>query len=111
MSREGKEVRLTRRHRRGTPGDLVNLVVPRGIVEAPAEFDRLAAARFALNIADVQEVVRTALGGMRVAMTVEGLELINVAVIEAEGPLSFDGDIRLRRLERVARLMLENLRE
>jgi Cu(I)/Ag(I) efflux system membrane protein CusA/SilA len=38
------------------------------------DINRLAAARFALNIADVQEVVRTALGGMRVAQTVEGLE-------------------------------------
>jgi Cu(I)/Ag(I) efflux system membrane protein CusA/SilA len=38
------------------------------------DIDRLSAARFALNIADVQEVVRTALGGMRVGMTVEGLE-------------------------------------
>jgi len=36
--------------------------------------NRIAASRFALNIADVQEVVRTALGGMRVAQTVEGLE-------------------------------------
>jgi Cu(I)/Ag(I) efflux system membrane protein CusA/SilA len=36
--------------------------------------NRVAAARFALNIADVQDVVRTALGGMRVAETVEGLE-------------------------------------
>ena len=38
------------------------------------DIDRLAAARFALNIADIQEVVRTALGGMSVAQTVEGLE-------------------------------------
>ncbi|MDA3868787.1 MAG: CusA/CzcA family heavy metal efflux RND transporter [Gammaproteobacteria bacterium] len=38
------------------------------------DIDRLAAARFALNIADVQEVVRLALGGMQVAQTVEGLE-------------------------------------
>ncbi len=38
------------------------------------DIDRQAAARFALNIADVQEVVRTALGGMRVAQSVEGLE-------------------------------------
>jgi len=38
------------------------------------DIDRIAAARFALNIADIQDVVRTALGGMRVAMTVEGLE-------------------------------------
>jgi len=38
------------------------------------DIDRQAAARLALNIADLQEVVRTALGGMRVAQTVEGLE-------------------------------------
>jgi copper/silver efflux system protein len=38
------------------------------------DIDRLSAARFALNIADIQELVRTALGGMRVGMTVEGLE-------------------------------------
>ncbi|MDH5514089.1 MAG: efflux RND transporter permease subunit [Gammaproteobacteria bacterium] len=38
------------------------------------DINRQAAARFALNIADVQEVVSTALGGMRVAQTVEGLE-------------------------------------
>lgn len=38
------------------------------------DVDRRAAARFGLNIADVQEVVRTALGGMRVTESVEGLE-------------------------------------
>jgi len=38
------------------------------------DIDRKAASRFALNIADVQEVVRTAIGGMNVATTVEGLE-------------------------------------
>ncbi len=38
------------------------------------DINRKEAARFALNIADIQEVVKTALGGMRVAMTVEGLE-------------------------------------
>jgi copper/silver efflux system protein len=38
------------------------------------DIDRLAAARFGLNIADVQEVVRTAVGGMNVAESVEGLE-------------------------------------
>ena len=38
------------------------------------DIDRVAAARLGLNIADIQEVVRTALGGMRVGMSVEGLE-------------------------------------
>jgi Cu(I)/Ag(I) efflux system membrane protein CusA/SilA len=36
--------------------------------------DRRAAARFGLNIADVQEVIATAVGGMDVTETVEGLE-------------------------------------
>ena len=35
---------------------------------------RLDAARYGLNIADVQEVVETAVGGMTLAYTVEGLE-------------------------------------
>ena len=38
------------------------------------DINRLSAARFGLNIKDVQEVVRTALGGMAVSQTVEGLE-------------------------------------
>ncbi len=38
------------------------------------DIQRKKAARLGLNIADVQEVVRTALGGMRVTQTVEGLE-------------------------------------
>ncbi len=38
------------------------------------DIDRLAAARFGLNIRDIQEVVSTAIGGMQVGTTVEGLE-------------------------------------
>ena len=38
------------------------------------DIKRREAARFALNIADIQEVVKTAVGGMRVGMSVEGLE-------------------------------------
>ncbi|NNM19668.1 MAG: efflux RND transporter permease subunit [Gammaproteobacteria bacterium] len=38
------------------------------------DIDRARAARLGLNIADVQEVVRTAVGGMNVTQTVEGLE-------------------------------------
>jgi Cu(I)/Ag(I) efflux system membrane protein CusA/SilA len=36
--------------------------------------DRLAAARLGLNISDVQEIINTAVGGMNVTETVEGLE-------------------------------------
>jgi Cu(I)/Ag(I) efflux system membrane protein CusA/SilA len=38
------------------------------------DIDRVRAARFGLNIADVQQVVATAIGGMNVAQTIEGLE-------------------------------------
>lgn len=38
------------------------------------DIDRLKAARLGLNILDVQEVIRTAVGGMNVTETVEGLE-------------------------------------
>ncbi len=38
------------------------------------DIDRLKAARFGLNIADVQQVVATAIGGMNVTQTTEGLE-------------------------------------
>ncbi|MDH5736191.1 MAG: efflux RND transporter permease subunit, partial [Gammaproteobacteria bacterium] len=38
------------------------------------DIDRLTASRFGLNIADVQEVIRTAVGGMSITLTVEGLE-------------------------------------
>jgi Cu(I)/Ag(I) efflux system membrane protein CusA/SilA len=38
------------------------------------DVDRLAAARYGLTTGDVQDVVRTAVGGMNVTTTVEGLE-------------------------------------
>jgi Cu(I)/Ag(I) efflux system membrane protein CusA/SilA len=38
------------------------------------DIHRVAAARYGLNIADVQEVVESAIGGMTIGYTVEGLE-------------------------------------
>jgi len=38
------------------------------------DIDRLTASRFGLNVADVQEVIRTAVGGMSITQTLEGLE-------------------------------------
>jgi copper/silver efflux system protein len=38
------------------------------------DVDRLAAARFGLNIADVHDIVRAAIGGIRVGESVEGLQ-------------------------------------
>ncbi|MDH5393107.1 MAG: efflux RND transporter permease subunit [Gammaproteobacteria bacterium] len=44
------------------------------------DIDRLSASRYGLNIADVQAVISTALGGMQVTETVEGLERYPVNV-------------------------------
>ncbi|MBV1883263.1 MAG: efflux RND transporter permease subunit [Pseudomonadales bacterium] len=44
------------------------------------DIDREKAARFALNIADVQGVIRTAIGGVNVTETIEGLERYPVNV-------------------------------
>lgn len=38
------------------------------------EVDRPGAARYGLNVADIHEVIRTAVGGMNIGTTVEGLE-------------------------------------
>jgi Cu(I)/Ag(I) efflux system membrane protein CusA/SilA len=38
------------------------------------DINRRAAARYGLSIAEVQDVIRTAIGGMQVAETIEGLE-------------------------------------
>jgi Cu(I)/Ag(I) efflux system membrane protein CusA/SilA len=44
------------------------------------DIDRLRAARYGFNIADVQAVVSTAVGGMNVSQTIEGLERYPVNV-------------------------------
>ena len=44
------------------------------------DIDRDRASRFGLNIRDIQEIVRTAIGGMNVTETVEGLERYPVNV-------------------------------
>ncbi len=62
------------------------------------DIDRVAAARYGLNIADVQDVVRMALGGMNITETVEGLERYPVN-------LRYPQDLR-DSLERVRQLSL-----
>ncbi len=44
------------------------------------DIDRKRASRFGLNIADVQDIIRSAVGGMNVTQTVEGLERYPVNV-------------------------------
>lgn len=47
--------------------------------------DRERAARYGLNISDVQDIVRTAIGGMNVAQTVEGLERYPINIRYPQG--------------------------
>lgn len=44
------------------------------------KIDRQAASRYALNISDVQSVVATAIGGMTIGETVEGLQRFSISV-------------------------------
>lgn len=44
------------------------------------DIQRIQAARFGLNISDIQQVVATAIGGMNVTQTVEGLERYPVSI-------------------------------
>lgn len=44
------------------------------------DIHRIQAARFGLNISDIQQVVATAIGGMNVTQTVEGLERYPVSI-------------------------------
>jgi Cu(I)/Ag(I) efflux system membrane protein CusA/SilA len=64
------------------------------------DIDRVAAGRFGLNVKDVQDVVATAVGGMTVSWTVEGLERYP---INLRYPQSFRDSLeRLRTLPIVA---------
>jgi Cu(I)/Ag(I) efflux system membrane protein CusA/SilA len=44
------------------------------------EIDRVAAARYGINVGDIQNVIQTAVGGMSIAETVEGLERYPISV-------------------------------
>ena len=44
------------------------------------KIDRAAAARYGINVADIQDVFQTAVGGMSIAETVEGLERYSISV-------------------------------
>ncbi|MDH3832521.1 MAG: CusA/CzcA family heavy metal efflux RND transporter, partial [Gammaproteobacteria bacterium] len=68
----GKEIERVLTPVRGTVSVFAERVV--GGRYVVVDINRTAASRFGLNIADVQDVVSTAVGGMNVAETVEGLE-------------------------------------
>ena len=68
----GEDIAAVLRELPGTASVHVERVASGRYVEV--DVDRRRAARHGLNIADVQEIVRTAVGGVNVTRTVEGLE-------------------------------------
>jgi Cu(I)/Ag(I) efflux system membrane protein CusA/SilA len=60
------------------------------------DINRLAAARYGINVGDVQDVIQSAIGGMNIAETVEGLERYPINV-------RYDRDFRsdIESLQRV----------
>ena len=68
----GEDIAGVLRELPGTASVHVERVASGRYVEV--DVDRLRAARYGLNIADVQDIVRAAVGGVNVTRTVEGLE-------------------------------------
>jgi len=68
----GKQIEVVLKDVEGTASAFAERVA--GGRYVTVDIQRLDAARFGLNIADIQDVVRTAVGGMNIAETVEGLE-------------------------------------
>jgi len=72
LSRLGEEVEAVMRKVPGTLSAFSERVVGGNYLDY--EIDRLAAARYGLSVGDIQDVIQTAIGGMNVTETVEGLE-------------------------------------
>ncbi len=72
IERIGQDIEDTMRQVPGTASVYSERVTGGRYVQV--EIDRVRSARLGLNIADVQEVIRTAVGGLNVTETVEGLE-------------------------------------
>ncbi|HSO21869.1 MAG TPA: CusA/CzcA family heavy metal efflux RND transporter [Chondromyces sp.] len=72
LERLGKEIEAAVRPLPGTLSAYAERVMGGNYVEF--EIDRDAAARFGLTVGDVQDVIMSAIGGMNVDWTVEGLE-------------------------------------
>ncbi len=72
ISEIGQEIERVMREVPGTASVYAERVTGGRYINA--DIDRVKAARYGLNIADVQDVIRTAIGGMTVTESVEGLE-------------------------------------
>jgi Cu(I)/Ag(I) efflux system membrane protein CusA/SilA len=78
LSEVGKQIEAAVQTLPGTMSAYSERVVGGNYIDI--DVDREAAARFGLTVGDVQDVVRSALGGMNVTWTVEGLERYPVNV-------------------------------
>ncbi|MFH0920300.1 MAG: CusA/CzcA family heavy metal efflux RND transporter [Fibrobacterota bacterium] len=76
LERIGREVEAAIRNVRGTASAFAERAIGGNYLDI--QIDRREAARLGLQLADVQGTIETALGGMRVTTTVEGLERYSV---------------------------------
>ena len=72
LERLGREIEATVRPLDGTLSAYADRVMGGSYLDF--EVDRAEAARYGLTVADIQEVISSAIGGMNVSETVEGLE-------------------------------------
>ena len=72
LGRLGEEIESVVRVLPGTLSAIAERTV--GGYYLDIDIDRLAAARYGINVGDVQDVIQSAIGGMNIAETVEGLE-------------------------------------
>jgi len=72
LERLGQEVEAAVKPLKGTLSAYAERVMGGSYLDF--EIDRSAAARYGLNVGDVQDMVQSAIGGMNVSWTVEGLE-------------------------------------
>jgi Cu(I)/Ag(I) efflux system membrane protein CusA/SilA len=85
LSRLGEEIEAVVRTVPGTLSAIAERTVGGSYLDI--EIDRLAAARYGINVGDIQDVVQTAIGGMSIGETVEGLERYPIS-------LRYDRDFR-----------------
>jgi Cu(I)/Ag(I) efflux system membrane protein CusA/SilA len=94
LSRLGEEIEAVVRPLEGTLSAIAERAV--GGYYLDFDIDRLAAARYGIQVGDIQMVIQSALGGMTISETVEGLERYPIS-------LRYDRDFRsdLPALKRV----------
>ena len=85
LSRLGEEIEAVVRPLPGTLSAIAERAVGGSYLDL--DIDRLAAARYGIQVGDIQAVIQAALGGMTVTETVEGLERYPVS-------LRYDRDFR-----------------